>query len=416
MKRKFDEEKWIHFCTQYGVFAWRMRDNASKVFEDMHESVVTFCLTPKVCNHPEDSDTHGFVEFPFQVGLDDVRCFHTFVIRPVEHLHVWPPMITGDINFQTVLRMFDFFQTDKRYAEKLLASLNELEKFQSAVSAMSAFKLHPRTLTKFPLNFIHLESFSVLDRFEFAHAQKLDNLMYKPRIIQQPYIAELLGLEPAFLECLDQQSCVIAGGAALKIGCPDSRFTDRCDVDFFVFHNSQQIATIKNILHLALATGRRIFKSGAVFTAVGKLGTRRLQVVVSCYQSGEALVSSFDANEVSACYDGHTLHATCGAQHAWITKKSVLKNPDIVPIRLYGLVWKGFELSTDQIEILKKSKHEWPVCERSKLIYENAMPILVDDVPQTIQDANICQQYGLDLVPDIDKIDVTPLAKYDPDD
>jgi hypothetical protein len=159
--------------------------------------------------------------------------------------------------------------------------------------------------------------------------------------------------------------------------------------------------------------GHELPCSTSVFTAVGPLGVRRVQIIVVHEKSFSDVVTQFDFWALCAAYDGAQLHATVGARYSWHVHK---KNPEdmqevatrtalargyrIRARRLVGMMRKGFTLSEAQQKHLSSTRgFGWPVSRQVLNDVEYCFPVLVKGVSETMQDALFYRSFGLARVP-----------------
>ena len=128
------EPKWIHFCCgEHGIIPWRIDEENCKAFFNMNWTVLTFCVIPHCALHPAESLTDAHTHVPFPVSLDDVLCFMLFADghadvnslqqQTTKYHHM---LLSTEVNFCTILKMFEFFQTNLQHSALLISFLKEL--------------------------------------------------------------------------------------------------------------------------------------------------------------------------------------------------------------------------------------------------------------------------------------------------
>ena len=360
LKRKLVDEKYLHFCCgQHGTYTWQMEN--SKTFADMKESVITFCLDE--CNHPPDSQTHSFLRLTRKVNYDEIYFFWYFVTK-MEASQYKLKLISmaknWSIDFRIVLEyLFEFFQVETKYCAWLKNLLSTINVFHNPRTMLSVFCLdRQKVFFEIPENFIHETYFELSLRFDFTMKNNLQRQFYKPQILQKQEVSQILDIEIELLNFLHPQQCVLAGGAALKIGCRDTKYTNRCDADLFVFKQDNSKILIQEICEYLITTGRKIYQfSKSVLTCIGNYGIRKIQIIKTNVTNIEELLEGFDLDAVCACFDGNSFISTIGAQYAWLNKKCVISGNcyQIKADRLVALYWKGFELCDKSIAYLKNT-------------------------------------------------------------
>ena len=199
-----------------------------------------------------------------------------------------------------------------------------------------------------------------------------------------------LGVPADALSVLHRDKCVIAGGAALYLGCPWTKWSHRCDVDFFVFDTPEAVAIIVRLCNILTQQGYIVCQSSAsVLTAIGYYGMRRIQIIRSGATCVDHLIlgeHGFDIDAVKAYYDGHFLVPSVNAETNWRARKCTTYTYRYVePIRLYGMLWKGFELSAECMQHIK-NVIGWPLGEKFRSEYENNIVCLNRELPITVQE------------------------------
>lgn len=431
-KRKFAEEdyeaiiqqekpvkKYIHFCLgqTHGIIPLALLKNNINAFIEMNELVMTFCISTDDCIHPEDSATHGYVKFSRSISRNEIMWFLNQIGG--SHIHNDVPCAAEikntDVDFRNILYLFEFFQSNSHLEDSncLKEMLTQARAFKSSKSMLSAALITQDYKTKklkdIPVEFLYDDNFDLQFRLEFAHYQGYGKSIYKPMPLNQSKVAELLGIELELLSILDFNSCVIAGGAAIKLGLQDSKFTDRCDVDFWVLEveeeeqqkegqQTKQSKIVQQICSVATKNGiRRAYVSSlGVITCIGQLGVRRIQITPVSEVCPNDVMLHFDLSACEAYYDGNFLFATASAQYSWMTKKCLFAKVAQAK-RLVGMHWKGFELCDRAKNILFNTFYGWPICQKHLNIFEFSFLFLHSNtIPQFIQDASLSQTFGLE--------------------
>lgn len=192
------------------------------------------------------------------------------------------------------------------------------------------------------------------------------------------------------LTLLDKKKCVVAGGAALYLGCPWSKWTHRCDVDFFVFDTHDAVDIMICVSQILVNEGYVICQSsGSVLTAIGYYGMRRIQIIRSGAKTVDDLISGehgFDIDAVKAYYDGSVLCASINAEANWRARQCTTYTYRYVePARLYGMLWKGFALTDEATKHIKNTLGFPP---RGGFVakYENNIVCLNRELPVEVQE------------------------------
>ncbi len=404
--KKKTESKWIHFCLgEHGILPWKINSKNSGF--QMEWDVLTFCLAKPECKHNEDTTTHGYATIPYNVSIDDINCFMLFVngllrgesilcTENLSHHH----LVSTNVNFLLVTKLFEFFQTNQNHSNWLKTILMAINSYKSAISCLSAYYITHKKLIGVPTTILYQSEFQLLFRLKMAVKHGLSNIIYNSQLLCKKEVSILLGIEEILLDFLNE-NIVIAGGAALYLGCNQwSHLKNRSDIDFFIMNCPQQKEIAQKFITLLRQTGRSIYKLGdSVITAISCHYVRRIQIILSTATNAQTLILDFDIPAVQTYYDGHCLHMTVGAQYSWLTKKctSNINCKKINAIRLFGMFHKGFSLSKKAIDYLSKTSIGWPIKPEFQSIYEFAIPFLlpISDIPLEIQNANLYKNFKL---------------------
>lgn len=349
-------------------------------------------------------DIQAFIAF-IECDADKIFKFHLKCLK-VKNLK---------INYFNLMWLFEYFLIDKNYTENLKIFLNEYNgKFNHSISALSAFEItkykkqekqcrnefHENQLVPM-LEIAYEDSVSFLLRLQYLTLHNYGDLIYQCEFMSKIYVSETLNIELELLKFLSHDKCIVAGGAALKLKCPQSKFTLKCDVDFFILKNDSQQETLQFFLFALEKTGRKIFiydKNPTCFSAIGKYGTRRIQVIVSNHEKAENVIRDFDLPIVRAYYDGIMFFPTIGFLYDTIQNKvSLTTYYNIKANRLVNLSFKGFELSDEAQIFLKNTIGSWPPTKEFEDRFLYHIPYLVDDIPFEVQIANLYAQHRLVL-------------------
>ncbi len=392
--------RWFFICCgEFGIY--RFPSSVSAMVNSM-EGVdnAIFCIASSTCEHKESTTTAILNASPIlpHVTYFDILAFQVIVssIPNFELLQSWP------IDCRNVLKVCNYFLISLNLCQSFMESLSSLD-FVHAISALSAqlvssTSIDTRTKKNFTFEQILRETkVDTMTRLKFLLPQHASS-MFTPRFVELSDAALLLSVEENILECLNETTCVVAGGAALKIANPQSTFTNRCDVDVFILHNELQIQHLQKLLHLLAQSGRHIFHQGhSVFSAIGAYGVRRIQVIVSACNTAQAVIKEFDLLPLEAFYDGTFLQSTVGANYDWCTKKCNINSfIQIRPLRLFSMYWKGFEISTAGLKFLENTIG-FPPREDILNDFLYKIPYVVDEhiVPLQVQHAALYRLYQL---------------------
>ncbi len=411
--------KTVHFCYGEGLLAFYQINNSAHL-KTIPSQKITFCISSN-CNHiTENENVHLYVDWKkLKMTIMEIQAFITFT-------KFIPALFLGKlkndeydinkmkINYFNLIWLFEYFLMDKHYTENLKAFLKEYSitkaKFVYPISALSVFEFTEFTRQEKRLNntgrnfhpmlqIAYEESISLPLRLKYLTMHFYGDLIYQTTIMTKEYVSETLNIEIDLLHFLSPKTCIIAGGAALKLGCPKSKFTLKCDVDFFLLKNEMQKQTLEAFLKLLkLLNERYIFtydKNKSCYSAIGKYGIRRIQLIVSDHENAIDVIKDFDLAAVRAYYDGELFHPTIGALNDWLHMTVSLSTYyNIKANRLFCLWWKGFSLS-QEAEIFLKNTIGWPPTKDFEDQFANHIPFIVDEVPIEIQIANLYSQFHL---------------------
>jgi len=297
------------------------------------------CLTPNSCNH-----TDAFVITWNKNNIPNVTMQDELCLLDLIHFNAIKP--NTNVNFQTVLHLCDHLGVAISFNDEIVSFINEQEHFAFPIVALSAYQLTNKVQINPPNQCMYEFTIPYLQRLKYCFDHDIANEIFDPKPMSKQHVATQLNIEEELLDFLNPHDCVIAGGAALYLGCPQSIFPLCSDVDVYFFKKDN----IPLFLDAIVKTGRLLFydsyASKTIITAIGKYGVRRIQIILTTYQNGQELVSDFDLPPVRCFYDGTLLHPTIAALYAWETKKCFRRC--FVPTsekRLKIMQHKGFEVS-----------------------------------------------------------------------
>ncbi len=367
----------------------------------------TFCINTK-CNHTETKDDI-FYQIPIEhLSIEDVNFFLELTVN--EKLDSIP-MEEMKVNHLNLLVLCKYFLLDDKKIKAYTNYLNEIatqKGFDFAESALSIFiiseyqkqKINEK-IGKLILSTEVYNNCTIDVKLLYLIIHEQSNIIYQQRIMEKQYVANLLEMEKELLDILHPNECILAGGGATKLGCPQSKFTMKSDIDFFLLNGPKQKCILKKLLKI-LSKDRYIFTNGqskSVFTAIGSHGKRRIQLIISSHSTATDVINNFDFNVVQAYFDGHLLVQTVGALYDWSNMSISTKLFNKINAkRLYGLYWKGFKLSSELTRFLDNTIRNWNTKEYQD-IYENSIPCMVSEtvIPFNIQYCNLQKAYGLEL-------------------
>jgi len=346
------------------------------------------------CDEHTNTEDHVLVKMTFKVQIEDILAFEALVLKKELYKN-------GAVNFHSVILLCNYFGTPLHLSKELLpVLLNAETTFTHGISTITAYQLTKKLQDHVNLSSLFETSISLKDRLKYMRNHHRQDIIFNPRFIPQLQVSQTLCIELEILQCLSDSTCVIAGGAALKLGCPDTPFTERCDVDIFVLNGPAQKETVLHLLHVLQETGRHILHQGkSVFSAIGAYGVRRIQIIASECKTPQELVSGFDFTALCAYYSGHLLHATVGAQYAWTTRKCRISidGNHVIPLRLFSMFWKGFQLTELAIQFLRDTIGFPP---RKELLddFLYAVPFISRDIDLKVQYALLHRLHQFVLV------------------
>jgi hypothetical protein len=222
-------------------------------------------------------------------------------------------------------------------------------------------------------------------------------------IVSDETVAESLGLSNNIMDYISPGRVVIAGGAAMYLGCPTSLWDLSCDVDIFILDVDHPTDIVMDIVITLQKEGYIVCQYGSsVLTAIGNYGKRRIQIIKSTARTPYELIRKFDMNIIKVFYDGF-LNCTYSAIQDWSDKKC--RNLSITPIkalRLARAFLKGFDLCYNTKKYLNNTIG-WPLTEEVKNKLLHNIPCLNRDIPEKVQ-YQILSNIGLIPVGKGDKI------------
>ncbi len=397
--------KTVYFCYGKNQIIHFKNANKSIYINAIPSNSITYCITD--CNHENENELFTKLKMP----LIDIQIFLYLCQEE-------PPILNKlkesyfhclSINYQNIIYLLDMFLMNKQYEEDLKKWLKEtITIFNYSQSALSAFCLtkfqkqetnnyifdHPLLIPL--IDIAYNLDFPLITRLKYLICHYATDFIIETKLMMKLDVSQTLGILPQLLEFLSEDECIIAGGAALKLGCPKSRFTLKCDVDFFILHGPKQKLLIEQMLDVLQKNNYHIFiynKSESCFSAIGTYGMRRIQLIASIRTKAFDIIHDFDLPAVRAYYDGTLFHVTAGALHDWITMECTTYTfYNIKAKRLFGLSWKGFKLDENAIQFLQNTIPDLKTYEKQ---YENNIPFITNGIPIEVQYANIYSQYHL---------------------
>lgn len=313
--------------------------------------------------------------------------------------------INSDVepNFDHLISLCNYFCASKTITEKLYNY--SLKEFSLPVSIVTAYTLN-KIFSKSDISGVMTcELIPLKRRLQFMIAHDSGN-EWSPNTSIIDNVDKVLNIPKELLRLLNKETCVIAGGAALYLGCPWTKWNLRCDVDFFVFNVENAYELINNLLDILLINKYTLcLSSASVITAIGVYGIRKIQIIRSAAKTVDGLIddiNGFDFNCVKTYYDGQKLYKTIFAEYDWLTRKiSGGCYRDILPIRLYGIFWKGFEIDNNSIEYLKNTLG-WPIPQKVSSDFENDIPCINPNIPDEVQYVQL-EKMHLPVIRDLNK-------------
>lgn len=195
-------------------------------------------------------------------------------------------------------------------------------------------------------------------KFITKHCTKLEQqqcFFHSIRSVQEA--SDILGVEFALLNDIVKKEYCICGGAVMKLACPDTLWEQNSDIDIFIPHSEKQESNVRYLLQLLDNSGRTIFTQGnSIFTAIGDIHTRRIQVIVTKEDNIDNVVRKFDIPAVKAVYINGLIYASPSCQYSWLKRKCVLDG--IIPCqphRLLKIERKGFRLTKQAQEYVRNT-------------------------------------------------------------
>lgn len=307
------------------------------------------------------------------------------------------------LNFYEIKLLSDFFNTSG-FLSMRINTLAEM-KFNQLLTIFSSYAFtKTRDSTLNPSQILELEGFPLIDKLEYIIKNNSDS--WSPSFEEIKDVSSKLNIPDELLSLLDKHMCVIAGGAAMYLGCPWSKWTLRCDVDFFVLDTTLASDLLSSLTAILLENKYKICSSSkSVLTCISFYGTRKIQIIRSAAKNVDELIikqNGFDLNAIKCYYDGTYLHKTFGAEYDWLTRKcSGCTFMSVLPRRLLGIFWKGFKLTPQGIEYLNNT-YGWPIPQEIIDNYESDIPFITEGVPELVQN-NQLRLMNLPVVTDLTK-------------
>jgi len=289
------------------------------------------------------------------------------------------------VRFDLLKLLLDYFGAPK---DLLARSLDTLRAFPHPVSALTAFMtlgFLPGGVVVDPPDVMRLDEFPLATRLAFLH--KYDRHAVIPlQSMSWQHVAARLDVPLAVFPFLSPDRAVIAGGAAITLGCASARTLPSSDVDIFVLDakgSTDLIQKLAAVLDEAKYVVCRLGKS--VLTAVGYPGQTRLQIIASTATTSEELLRKFDLHVCAGYYDGKTLCSTVAAAHDWLDMKCSNGGfTSIKPKRLVKAQMKGFVLNGAARDYLKRTIG-YPVSAEYMSDLNCDVPSLMPDIPLATQ-------------------------------
>ncbi len=393
-------------------------ENRTLSFGDVSKSVtccairsenITYCIAR---NHEHlDTDHHFYLRFPLENTVITFLELQVFLAITCESKmtisRYWA------INYLHILWLLEYFQMPIEISMDLKQWLKDVKlPFVHSISALSVYEItnnkkqpmHDESMATglYPLiGILNEVQFPLLFRLTYLCHHNGANIIVESSPMSKEHVSKALDVEVQLLDFLDERKCVLTGGGATKLGCPKSKFTLTSDVDFFILNGPFQEVILYQMLYFLRSSGRHIFLTGSgksVYSAIGKYGVRRIQLILASETTAMELISTFDVQTVRAFYDGVLFQSTAGALYDWQTMKCSATTYYNVPARrLYSMTLKGFEID-EAAQVFLKNTIKWPdVSQEVKEECEFNIPFLVCEleVPLNVQFANLRRQRNL---------------------
>lgn len=373
-----------------------------KIMEAFNEKEIIEASDEKEIIYTFNYTEEGAFRFPFDIDISSVNYF----IDLLKNKHT----IKEDdiLNFLEVKLCCDYFNTSKVITDRLDTQLHM--KFTSPLTIFTAYRITKEINTQIENidPFLNLTQFPLIDKLKFLIAHNHADT-WSPQ--SQEINISTLNIPVTLNSILNKDECVIAGGAAMYLGCPWSKWTLRCDVDFFVLDTPKAIHIMEQVVTILLDNKYKVCQSSkSVLTAIGFYGMQRIQIIRSSAKNVDELISSaegFDLNTIKAYYDGQRLYKTFAAELDWLTKEcSGCTFTSVKPLRLLGIWWKGFKLNALAQKYLENTIG-WPVEQEIIDEYESNVPCLTPGIPDNIQEYQL-KRMNLPIIKDLNIVSEMP--------
>lgn len=296
-------------------------------------------------------------------------------------------------HFQHLSQLLEYFCGDNFLVSKLKSLAQDSVRL-SPYSALTAYMWTPDVRQEYGHHLasyvMDMKQMPLLSRVCFAVDHDCGHLILSQEDIQSRSLTEIgqrWNVPIDLLSLLGPTTAVVAGGAAVGLGCGAARWDWSCDVDIFIFAGSNHQLVIDSILQCLRTHGWTVFRpsSSSVLTAIGAYGTRRVQLILTESKNWVDLIRDFDLNLTRAVFDGQDLHVMATAAKDWLTMTcSNGSYQPLKPKRLARAAVKGFKLSS-QGQALVQATLGWPLPDTVKQQLLCSIPHLDPKVPQSVQ-------------------------------
>jgi hypothetical protein len=282
-------------------------------------------------------------EKTYRICIHDIPCKNSLIL-PVKIDYInkdffWNYIVCGNIekciNIYQLTKYY-YMPIDMMEIKQLMdyygSNTNLNNMFKYFCKKLQTTKIHPKTMYSLYLltheigpywkkKYCSVEmakelrdykEYSIEERARFLISSGHKNISIYIKDISHKEVSEKLGIPITLLELLNEKKCVIAGGAALQLGCDWVKKLNTSDVDFFILNTeNKKEGNLEQIFAKQLVKSNyTIGKYGkSILSGITKYGIPSIQVIASIAKTADNLVYNFDLHPVSVYYDGKSLRA-----------------------------------------------------------------------------------------------------------
>jgi hypothetical protein len=349
------------------------------------DTSVIFCSDP---DHLHTQTTCQRVSGVQGLNFDTVTFFCTFNVY------------TPNVDLVKVAYLRDYFCANSEMCEQFLTVATQVldSPTASAKEKLNAFLLtnqkqnakQPKSSEIVALS----DHYPLYTKAKYCMVNDQPHTAFPPVLMTTVHVAETLQIPHSILTILSADKVVIAGGAALQLGCPKSTTLPSSDVDIFILQDDDPTKFQLAFTQILTNEGYWVCRnSPSTLTAIGTFTRRRIQLVHSTATTSLELIRNFDLNAVKACFDGTHLHSLACANFDWITMKcSQGQHVHIKPKRLAKLTLKGFAINKQTQKYLHLTIG-WPLSTKIKNNLMYNIPALTPELPREIQQQQLIRMH-----------------------